>query len=96
MLNLTVPPVRHGSKLDYKQLKDEAYQALSDSDLTQQELAEQLGVARTSVAKAVTQAGPKFQRLQMEIIEALTEYDVERRKHVEFRTWRKDRNDRSE
>ena len=89
------PPVRHGSKLTYDELQQEAHWALSESDWTQQELADKLGVTRTSVGKAVTQAGPKFQRLQMQILEALTEYEVERREHVEFRTWRKDRDDRT-
>jgi len=87
--------VRHGSKLDYQELQEEAHQALSASDRTQQEVADELGVTRTSVAKAVTQAGPKFQQLQMQIIEALTEYNVERRESVVFRTWRKNRNDRA-
>jgi predicted transcriptional regulator len=94
MPNLAEPPVRHGSKLTYDELQQQAHRALSESGRTQQDLADELGVTRTSVGKAVTQAGPKFQRLQMEIIEALTEYDVERREHVEFRTWRKDRTDR--
>jgi hypothetical protein len=31
----------------------------------------------------------------MRILEALTDYEVERREHVVFRTWRKDREDRS-
>ena len=92
---LPTPPVRHGSKLTHDELQQEAYRALSDSGRTQQEIAGELGVTRTSVGKAVTQAGPKFQRLQMQILEALTEYEVERREHVEFRTWRKDRTDRT-
>jgi DNA-binding transcriptional regulator LsrR (DeoR family) len=84
-----ISPVRHGSKLGYQELQEEAHQALSASDWTQQEVADELGVTRTSVAKAVTQAGPKFQNLQMQIIETLTDYEVERREHVEFWTWRK-------
>jgi DNA-binding transcriptional regulator LsrR (DeoR family) len=87
--------VRHGSKLTYDELRQEAHRALSESDWTQEEIAVELGVTRTSVGKAVTQAGPKFQRLQMQIIETLTDYDVERREHVEFRTWRRDRDDRT-
>jgi predicted DNA-binding protein (UPF0251 family) len=87
--------VRHGSKLTYDELQREAHRALSESDWTQEEIAVELGVTRTSVGKAVTQAGPKFQRLQMQIIETLTDYDVERREHVEFRTWRRDRDDRT-
>jgi predicted DNA-binding protein (UPF0251 family) len=87
--------IRHGSKLDYDELQQEAYRALSTSEYTQQEMADELEVTRAAVGKAVTQPGPKFQRLQMRILEALTDYEVERREHVVFRTWRKDREDRS-
>lgn len=47
------------------------------------------------VAKAVTTAVAKFRRLQLRIVELLSEYELERREHVEFRTWRKD-HDRDE
>jgi predicted DNA-binding protein (UPF0251 family) len=76
--------VQHGTRLDYEGLHREAKRALDDSDYTQQAIAEKLEVARTSVAKAVTQVGPKFQRLQMRILETLTDYEVERQEHVEF------------
>ena len=46
-----------------------------------------LDVSRISVARAVTEPGPKFQRLQMQIVEALSDFEVERRERVEFRTW---------
>jgi predicted transcriptional regulator len=76
--------VQHGTRLDYEGLQREAKRSLDNSDYTQQAIAERLGVTRTSVAKAVTQVGPKFQRLQMRILETLTDYEVERREHVEF------------
>lgn len=83
--------MRHGSKLTYEELQKEARQLLKASDYTQGQMAKELGVTRTSIAKAVTTAGPKFQRLQMKIIETLTDYTVERRQEVYFRTWRTDR-----
>ena len=43
------------------------------------------------MAKAVTTAGPRYKRLQMRIVEVLSEYTVEREVNVQFRTWRKDR-----
>ena len=89
------PLVRHGSKLTYEELCEEAHRLAKGSSLTYEEIADRLDVATVSVSKAVTQPGPKFQRLQMRIIEALSEYEVERREHVEFRTWRKDRSERS-
>jgi predicted DNA-binding protein (UPF0251 family) len=78
------PAVRPGSRLDYDQLCQAAHRLLSDSDLTQQAMADRLGVSRISVARAVTEAGPKFQRLQMRIVEALSGVQVERRERVEF------------
>lgn len=74
----------HGTKLDYEGLQREAKRTLDQSDYTQAAIAEKLGVARTSVAKAVTQVGPKFQQLQMRILETLTDFEVERREQVEF------------
>jgi hypothetical protein len=60
---------------------------LKGSDYTQQQMADQLDVSRISVARAVTEPGPKFQRLQMRIVEALSNFEVERRESVEFRMW---------
>lgn len=76
--------MKHGTKLDYEGLQREAKRTLDESEYTQAEIAGELGVARTSVAKAVTQVGPKFQQLQMRVLEALTDYAVERREQVEF------------
>lgn len=85
--------MQHGTKLDYEGLQREAKRILDESDYTQEAIAEKLGVARTSVAKAVTQAGPKFQQLQMRILETLTDYKVERHEHVEFLLRGKSRNE---
>jgi transcriptional regulator with XRE-family HTH domain len=88
------PTFRHGSKLGYEDLCEEAARALRESEYTQEEMADELGVTRGSIAKAVTQPGTRFQKLQMRILEALTDYEIERREHVVFRTWRKDRKER--
>lgn len=85
--------MRHGSKLSYDELQQEARAALQKSEYTQQEMADRLDVTRPSIAKAVTQPGPKFQRLQMRIIEALTEYDMVREETVRFRVSRNDQTD---
>lgn len=84
-------PVRHGSKLRYEELKDEAHRLARDSPKTYAEIAEELDVSENAVAKAVTTAGPKFQKLQGRIVELLSGYTVEREVDVRFRTWRKDR-----
>ena len=76
--------MQHGTKLDYEGLQREAKRTLDQSDYTQAAIAEKLGVARTSIAKAVTQVGPKFQQLQMRILDTLTDFEVERREQVEF------------
>jgi transposase-like protein len=83
--------VRHGSKLSYGELKEEVYQLAREAPHTYAEIAGKLGVSENAVAKAVTTVGPKFQRLQMRIVELLSKYEVERQEKVEFRTWRKDR-----
>lgn len=88
--------MQHGTKLDYEGLQREAKRSLDQSTYTQEALAEKLGVARTSVAKAVTQVGPKFQQLQMRILETLTDFKVERREQVEFVLREKSRADQDQ
>lgn len=83
--------VRHGSKLSYADLREEAYEALDRSPLTQAEIADRLGVERTSVADAVTTAGRTYVRLQIQILEELTEYCIEPHLQVQFRLLRRDR-----
>ena len=79
--------VHHGARLDYDELQEVAHRLLTESDYTQLQMADRLDVSRISVARAVTEPGPKFQRLQMQIVEALSDFEVERRERVEFRTW---------
>jgi predicted DNA-binding protein (UPF0251 family) len=83
-------PVQHNQTFTYDELCAEAKRALDASDYTQQDMADRLDVNRVSVAKAVTQPGPKFQNLQMQIIEALTDYRMQREETVRFRAHRKD------
>jgi hypothetical protein len=74
----TSSTVRHGSTLSYEELKDKAHELAKDGP-TYAELAESLDVSENAVAKAVTTTGPKFQRLQMRIVELLSDYEVEQR-----------------
>jgi predicted DNA-binding protein (UPF0251 family) len=83
--------VHPGARLDYEELCEAAARLLRESDYTQQAMADRLDVSRISVARAVTEPGAKFQRLQMRIVEALTDYAVERREYVEFRVRAPDR-----
>jgi predicted DNA-binding protein (UPF0251 family) len=76
--------VRPGARLSYEELCSVAARLLRESGHTQQEMADRLGVSRISVARAVTEAGPKFQQLQMRIVEALSGFDVERKERVRF------------
>ena len=88
------PPTRrvqHNQTFDFEQLMEEAGRLLRNADYTQRELADELGVTRGAVAKAVTKAGPKFQKLQSRIIEHLSDYTVRKEVDVTFRTLRKDR-----
>ena len=87
----TADPVRHGSKLSYEELKDEAHRLAREAPGTYADIAEKLDVSENAVAKAVTTAGPKFRKLQGRIVELFSEYTVEREVDVRFRTWRKDR-----
>lgn len=85
--------MRHGAKLSYEELKDEAHRLAREAPDTYAEISEALDVSENAVAKAVTTPGPKFRKLQMRIVELLSDYTVEREVDVRFRTWRKDRTD---
>jgi len=87
------PPLQDGARLGYEELCGTAARLLRESDHTQQAMADRLEVSRISVARAVTEAGPKFQRLQMRIVEALSHFEVERREQVEFCTWKNGKTD---
>jgi predicted DNA-binding protein (UPF0251 family) len=88
--------VHHGARLDYEELQETARCLLKGSDYTQQAMADRLEVSRISIARAVTEPGPKFQRLQMKVVEALTGFEVERQERVEFRCWNENSRDPEE
>jgi len=83
------PYLRDGRKLTYDELCDLAHAELMESEHTQKEMAKQLDVLRSTVAKAVTTPGARWQRLQMRIVEELTGYDLEREETVRFRAHRR-------
>ncbi|MCS3940305.1 hypothetical protein [Salinibacter ruber] len=66
------------SALTYEELKDKAHQLAKDGP-TYEEIAEELDVTKSAVAQAVTTVGPKFHRLQIRIVELLSDVEVERR-----------------
>jgi hypothetical protein len=82
--------MRHGAKLSYEDLQQQARAVLSESEWTQREMADELDVTRGSVAKAVTKPGSRYQQLQMRIVEKLTDYRIEREEEVYFRPLRED------
>ena len=67
-----------GTELNHNDLREKAHGLAKDGP-TYAELAESLDVSENAVAKAVTTTGPKFQRLQMRIVELLSDYEVEQR-----------------
>ncbi|MCS3616691.1 hypothetical protein [Salinibacter ruber] len=83
--------MRHRQTLTYDDLQSEARSRLRESDVTQAKMADWLDVNRTTIAKAVTQPGPKYQQLQMQVLEKLTGYEIEREEKVRFRVRRTDR-----
>lgn len=85
------PYIQHRKKLTYDELQKLAHAEVQESEHTQHELADRLDVKRSTIGKAVTKPGPKFQRLQMRIIEELTDYELEMEKEVRFRARKKER-----
>jgi transcriptional regulator with XRE-family HTH domain len=66
----------HEETFDYEELKGKAHELAKDGP-TYEEIAEKIGVSRSAVAQAVTTAGPKFHRLQIRIVELLSDLEVE-------------------
>ncbi|WP_263842041.1 hypothetical protein [Salinibacter sp.] len=83
--------MRHGSTLSPEELKDLAHRLAREAPGTYADLAEELDVSENAVAKAVTTAGPKFQKLQRRIVALRSEYTAEREVSVRYRLLRKDR-----
>lgn len=75
----------HDEKLlDYEELQTEARKLVQDSDMSQSEIADELGVTRSIVGKAITlDPGPRYTKTQVRIIELLTDFDVQ--EEVRFR-----------
>jgi len=80
--------IRDGTEMDYERLRAEAAEALGKASQTQREIAYTLGVAESSVSRALKESGAKFQELQTRIIEHLTPYHIER--HVGFKARRRE------
>lgn len=92
------PYIQHGSKLTLEKVQQWARFVLLESEYTQQEMADELGVTRVAIAKAATTPGRRYFRLQKRILEKLTDYELEKQEKVRIRPWRKDEvdNDRVE
>lgn len=67
-------------ELTHEELREEAHRLAKDDSRAYTEIAEELDVTKNAVAKAVTTTGPKFQRLQIRIVEHLSGGKVEPRK----------------
>ena len=61
--------MRHNQRLSYEDLRDETAEAVQTYAGTQSELAEKLGVHKSSISRAIREAGPAFSSLQMRILE---------------------------
>jgi len=68
-----------GAALDYEGLRQAAYQAVQASGQTQAEIAQQLGVHRSSVTRALNECGRSRCKMQRRIIHYLTPYRIQRR-----------------
>jgi len=89
-----VPYLRHGVKKTYKELQEEARALVHESGLSQQDVADQLDISRSTIAKAVSQPGPRYHKAQIRIVELLTDYRVEREETVRFRHVKKAEDER--
>ncbi|MCS3662023.1 putative DNA-binding protein YlxM (UPF0122 family) [Salinibacter ruber] len=64
-------------ELTHEELREEAHRLAKDDSRSYTEIAEEFDVTKNAVAKAVTTTGPKFQRLQIRIVEHLSDAEVE-------------------
>lgn len=77
--------VKHNSRLTLKEHQEYARSLVNKSTMTQAEVAEELGVTRVAVGKAVTQAGTRRLALQTRIVEHLTDFEVEKEVRIRYR-----------
>ena len=76
-------PMRHGQWLTFEQLRDEVNKAVRAYSGTQSDLADELGVNRSSISRAMNEAGPALSALQRRIRQHLYPgYVVDRAFHV--------------
>lgn len=72
------PIMRAGQRLTYEDLRDEARKAVAAYEGTQTELAEHLGVNKSSISRAIREPGAHLASLQRRILTAVyPEYEVE-------------------
>jgi len=90
-----IPYVRDGIKMSHDDLQQHARALLRRSDRSQNDVAEELDLSRSVVAKAVTTPGDRYQKTQRRIVELLSDYWVEREKEVTFRYVKKEREETS-
>lgn len=64
--------------LTYEELRQRAQEVVEASDKTQLEIAEELGLHETTISRALSESGGKYQTTQIRIIEHLTGIKVER------------------
>jgi AraC-like DNA-binding protein len=83
MLEMQRQKVRDGSELTLEELRKEAYDRIQESSKSQGDVADELGVNRSTVAKAVTKTGTRYSKTQSDIIEHLTDYRV--REKIRYR-----------
>ena len=69
--------MRHGQHLSFDELRHETARAVEASTKTQTQIAEELGITRGSVSRAIRESGKKFAELQRRLIAHLTPYQVE-------------------
>ncbi len=75
--------MRQGQWLTFEQLQDETNKAVRAYQGTQADLASELGVNRSSISRAMNEAGPALSSLQRRILQHLYPgYIVDRAFHV--------------
>ena len=79
--------MRAGQQLSYEALRDEAGDLVEASSKTRAQIARELDRDRSSITRALQEAGPGFSRLQREIIAHLSPFRIV--DDVQFRVERK-------
>lgn len=69
--------MRHNQKLTYADLLKEAQEAAATYRGTQAQLATELGVTPGALSQALNTEGGRFIKLQVRVIEKLTDYQIE-------------------